>query len=122
MQFFAAKRANLQTFPSGQVYIDVRFSSITVQAMSLNMANGIVRHHAVPVISSLAVPLWIVIDGEEIVVVADSVSLPGVEIIVRASDGSSRILPPAETVWSVGVDTLSSDLAHAVASLTRIAS
>lgn len=121
MQFYAAKRASLQPFPSGLVYVDVRFSSVTVQALAVNMADGIVRSHTVATIAALALPLWLVIDEEEVVIVSDNSSLPGVEILVRASDGATRILPPAEAVWSVGTDELSSDLAHAVASLKRIA-
>lgn len=120
MKILAAKRSNLQTFPAGTLYIDARYSGITVQVLSVNIAAGIVRSNAVPTISSLAVPLWLVVDTDEVVVVADVSALPGVEIIVRASDGSSRILPEATNVWSVGTDALTADIARCVTSLTKI--
>lgn len=120
MKFFASKRSNLQVFAGGTMYVDIRYSNITVQALSVNIAAGIVRANAIPTISSLAVPLWLVIDEDEVVIIADVSALPGVEIIVRSADGSSRLLPEATNVWSVGIDTLTADIARCVSSLTKI--
>lgn len=120
MKIMAATRANLQTFPAGVFYLDLRHSGVTIQVAAVNISSGIVRHYAVPVFTMLAIPTWLVVDDKEVVVIADVDALPGVEFIVRASDGSSRVLPESEAVWSIDTSTMSSDLASCVASLSKI--
>lgn len=121
MKFFAANRSNLPALPAGSLFVDLRFGGLTNQALTVNVASGVVRANSIASVAGAVVPCWLIVDDVELVVVLDDAFAPGLEVLMRNSSGDTRLLPLADTVWSIDNSVVVTELAQCVSALKEIA-